>query len=207
MEGKDVAQLITAIAAPAMAGFLVHQLGRRLTFQRAAMDTFHRLVKNVNDFRLALIANQAHSLNGAKVMAGYDAINKLIDDAKKPTDIEQIKLYGGIREKWLQDIRDEEQRCVHAIRALRDSTAAIKADMLMVKMIFGEKARSVIDRLGELLAMGDIFDTIKTSGKYPEFEECRHLPYDGKIAQIDADVETLWERTVKRDLDDLGTDP
>lgn len=207
MEGKDVAQLITAVAAPLMAGFLVHQLGRRLTFQRAAMDTFHRLVKNINDFRLALLANQSHSLNGARVMAGYDAINKVLDDAKTPTDMEQIKLYGGIREKWIQDIREEEQRGIDAIRALRDSTASIKADMLMVKMIFGDKAKSVVTGLGDLLALGDIFDTIKTRGKYPEFEECRHLPYDDKITQIDAEVETLWDRTVKRDLDDLSTGP
>src|SRR5689334_18750411 len=99
MEGKDVAQLITAIAAPLMAGLRVHQLGRRLTFQRAAMDTFHRLVHNVNDLRLALIANQSHSLNGAKVLAGYDAIDKMLNDANRPKDRDEAKVYNRIREK------------------------------------------------------------------------------------------------------------
>jgi hypothetical protein len=177
MDGSSVAQIITAITAPLVAAMVARQLSKKDSYQKAAMQTFFRLSTDVDAFRVSILENIAHAFQWEIIARG-------------PVQV---------------GVEREQENGKRALRNLREAVAKIKADRLMIDMLFRQKADALRMELTKLTTLSNQFVPTQKGGRTPDYAEVRDLPLDEQIERVDLQITALWGRTFENDFAETTT--
>ncbi len=182
MDGKDVAQIITAIAAPLLAAAVAFGLNRSENHRRSVRDLFFGLTRHVDDFRFAMYEFIAHSLH-------VDILARMpVPDSSSPPGYAESR-------KQSNDQLNEHGRTT--VRNARQAVSTIHADQLLLKMLYKkEQVQALIQSLDDLTSLADPFLPNQKGGRTPEYAAAKELPVDAKIDAVRMEVESLWTNTI-----------
>ncbi|MEX0676151.1 MAG: hypothetical protein WD063_03705 [Pirellulales bacterium] len=170
----QITQILMMVIGPLVGVLIARTLSRKDALERLAIDTFHRLIKNVHGYRLAVQANQTLLINAR--LAQTDTSGKALD--------EYHAKFGLV------------------FRELEDAITALQADSLMVKMAFGKKAAALEKEVQALIELSQMFFTLQTlQPTDADIKSAFELPIVTHLGFVRHEIEQLWAKAQAPDFE------